>query len=327
MNDIDFVLIWVDGDDPSWIDEKKKYVPEKGAFSNPNNARFRDWGLLPYWFRSVERYAPWVRTIHFVTCGHVPPWLNLKHPQLHFVRHEDYIPPQYLPTFSSHTIELNIHRISDLAEHFVYFNDDMFLASPVKPTDFFIGGLPRDCAIRNIPMLYEIGHVNLNNINLINRAFPFQQQFLSHFWKWLNFRYGVNALRSLLFLPFIEFTGAKNLHVANAYTKTTFNQVWEMFPETLDETCKRKFRNVLDVNQWLFKYWQIVSGSFYPQWLRFGKTSTIANTHFLKTAFFRKKHKAVCLQDCDGIQDISALKQEVQQILKTVFPSKSSFEL
>ena len=26
-------------------------------------------------------------------------------------KHEDYIPKQYLPTFSSHPIELNMHRI------------------------------------------------------------------------------------------------------------------------------------------------------------------------------------------------------------------------
>ena len=159
MNDIDFVIIWVDGDDPVWKEERAKYDHPASCLPNSNNFQFRDWGVLPYWFRSVERYAPWVRRIHFVTCGHYPEWLNLDHPKLHFVRHEDFIPSEYLPTFSANPIELNIHRIPGLSEQFVYFNDDMFVAAPVKPTDFFINGLPRDCAIRNMPMLYEIGAV------------------------------------------------------------------------------------------------------------------------------------------------------------------------
>ena len=59
--------------------------------------------------------------------GHVPKILNLNAPKLHVVRHDEFIPQEYLPTFSSHTIEMNIHRIPGLAEHFVYFNDDMFM--------------------------------------------------------------------------------------------------------------------------------------------------------------------------------------------------------
>ena len=193
---IDFVLLWVDGDDPAWLEEKSYYLPGEGSDSNPNNSRYRDWGILPFWFRSVERFAPWVRRIHFVTWGHYPHWLNLDHPKLYFVRHEDFIPPRYLPTFNCNPIENNLHRIPGLAELFVYFNDDMFISSPVKATDFFINGVPRDCAIRSIPMLYEIGHINLNDINLINKAFDFRKQFKEHFWKWMNYRYGIRCLQS-----------------------------------------------------------------------------------------------------------------------------------
>jgi hypothetical protein len=33
----------------------------------------------------------------------------------------------FLPTFSSPAIEANLHRIAGLSEHFLYFNDDVFL--------------------------------------------------------------------------------------------------------------------------------------------------------------------------------------------------------
>ena len=71
----------------------------------------------------------------------MPKWLNTNHPKLNIVKHSDYIPSQYLPTFNSHTIELNIHRIKGLSEFFVYFNDDMFLTRRAKPTEFFKNNL------------------------------------------------------------------------------------------------------------------------------------------------------------------------------------------
>ena len=133
--DIDFVVLWVDGNDPVWQTEKAGFSPEKVTDANDDN-RYRDWGLMRYWFRAVEKYAPWVRKVHFVTWGHLPSFLNVNSPKLHIVRHEDYMPSEWLPTFSSHSLEMNIHRIPGLAEHFVYFNDDMFLTRPMKKTDF-----------------------------------------------------------------------------------------------------------------------------------------------------------------------------------------------
>ena len=99
---IDFVLIWVDGNDPKWKKEYMKYAPT--AQGDKGEIRFRDWENLRYWFRGVEKFAPWVNKIHFVTCGHIPNWLNLNAPKLNFVKHSDYIPASYLPTFNSHTI-------------------------------------------------------------------------------------------------------------------------------------------------------------------------------------------------------------------------------
>ena len=144
--EIDFVIAWVDGSDPNWQKEKQKHLAEflkDESVVDQGDYRYRDWDLLQYWFRSVEKYAPWVRKVHFVTCGQIPIWLNVNHPKLHIVNHEDYIPQEYLPTFNSHTIELNMHRIDGLSEQFVYFNDDMYITQRVAPTDFFMNGLPR----------------------------------------------------------------------------------------------------------------------------------------------------------------------------------------
>src|SRR5699024_690064 len=145
---IDFVICWVDGGDPDWLKEKKRYSHDNN--NDDRDIRYREWGIIKYWFRGVEKFAPWVNKIHFVTWGHTPSWLNVKHPKLNIVKHEDYIPSKYLPTFSSRPIELNLHRIKGLSEQFVFFNDDMFLLKPVKKEDFFKNGLPRDIAAQDV---------------------------------------------------------------------------------------------------------------------------------------------------------------------------------
>ena len=92
---IDIVIPWVDGSDPAWRAERAKYDPS--ATSDNSEERFRDWDTFRYWFRCIEKNAPWVRTIHFVTWGHLPGWLDPSHPKLHIVNHRDFIPEEYLP--------------------------------------------------------------------------------------------------------------------------------------------------------------------------------------------------------------------------------------
>ena len=53
---IDFVLAWVDGSDPDWQRRKAQIVG--GASADDGVFRYREWGLLPYWFRGVEKFAP-----------------------------------------------------------------------------------------------------------------------------------------------------------------------------------------------------------------------------------------------------------------------------
>ena len=146
MEKIDFVLTWVDGSDPDWLAQRREYQPGRGT--DAGESRYRDWDNLQYWFRGVEKFAPWVNKIYFVTWGHVPKWLNTAHEKIQIVKHEDFMAPAYLPTFNINSIELNLHRIKGLSEHFVFFNDDMFLIDSVRPEDFFKNGFPVTAVLR-----------------------------------------------------------------------------------------------------------------------------------------------------------------------------------
>src|SRR5690625_3903641 len=166
---IDFVICWVDGNDPKWRKEKNNYDPKSG--NDDREIRYRDWDNLQYWFRGIEKFTPWVNKIHFITWGHLPSWLDKDHPKLNIVNHKDYIPKKYLPTFSSHVIELNFHRIESLTDRFVYFNDDTFIIKEMKESDFFLQGLPRDIAVL-MPLINNFrnstGTIVSNNMEIIN---------------------------------------------------------------------------------------------------------------------------------------------------------------
>lgn len=329
--EIDFVLTWVDGNDPEWIAEKQKY---SGKTSYGNSAiRFRDWENLHFWFRGVEKFAPWVRKIHLITCGHFPKWLNREHPKLHLVRHEDYIPRECLPTFSANPIEIFIHRIPTLAEKFVLFNDDMFLTNNVKPTDFFTRGLPNDQAILNafIP-LNAFSDMDFNNIKAINRNFHFKTAFRKNLSKWFSPSYGPDSFYGLVNLMFLFWNGVsrfRSAHLPISYLKETFQKVWAAEPEQLWQTGLSKFRASSDLTQWVFRYWQLMEGKFHPARTigkMFNFVKDPAKNFAIYDAIRNQKFKIVCTNEFDDQIDFELEKSRLTQAFEAILPQKSAFE-
>ncbi|MFH0422994.1 stealth family protein [Streptococcus sp. A11] len=331
MNKIDFVIPWVDGYDEVWQKDRLKYS-DKIFIDND----YRDWGLLKYWFRAIEKNAPWVNKIYFITYGHLPDFLNIDHPKLVIVKHEDYIPKEYLPTFSSHVIELNLHRINDLSEKFVYFNDDFFLLNEVKPADFFVNDLPRECAIQNpvAPARYDaISSLLINNTSIINQHFKKHQVIKSNLFSWFNYRYGLLNLLNLIFIPWGRFVGFYEHHLHTSFLKSTFEEIWNKETELLHNTSLNRVRNFkTDVNQWLVKDWQVASNRFFPRSVNFGRRFLVENEYdaqkvhqFVKTS----KKKIVCVND--HVKDVT--EEEFDKIIaiikegfKAKYAEKSSFE-
>ncbi len=331
--DIDFVVLWVDGNDPEWQEKRDKY---RGVAGDKSTMRFRDWGLLKYWFRSVEKNAPWVHKIYFVTCGHYPKWLNLEHPKLEFVKHEDFIPNEWLPTFSSRTIDLNLHRIKGLSEHFVYFNDDMYIVNRLTPEFFFKKGLPRASALMKVRPYYNIDREHplwfapLFCLKVINDNFDKRKTILCHLNKWFSPCYGRNNLVNLLLLPFKEFTGFKGYHLPDAFLKSTYEEVWKAEGEILSEVSSHRFRVPTELNQYVLRYWQFVTGKFIPRSDKVGYNLPIKreNTMAIHKALNDPKTKMICLNDDDDqSEDFEEMREFVNKELLGIFPEKSSFEL
>lgn len=324
LNKIDVVITWVDGNDKAWQAEKEKYLPLRS-----DKVRYRNWDNVQYIFRGIEKFMPWVNCVHFVTWGHLPKWMNTNYEKLHVVNHKDFIPKEYLPTFNSNAIELNLHRIPGLSENFINFNDDMFVIAPTKPNDFFENGLPKDMAVISpSPVKREIiANIEMNNIGIINDHFNVKDIY-KHRKKWFNFRYGKYIVRTLIFSKFNTILGIFEPHIPFSYKKSTFAKVWEVEHEALDATCRNKTRAKNDVNQWLLRQWQIMTGDFEPRRWDFGLLTSAGPDDEKIINILRKpgKIKMLCINDTTKVSDFEKSKHAINTALEQLLPEKSKFE-
>lgn len=327
---VDAVITWVDGNDPVWQKERAAHTPQRSAYkAGTSDARFRDWDNLQYIFRGIERYMPWIRTVHLVTCGHYPSWINPDCSKLHLVSHRDFIPEEYLPTFNTNTIELNFHRIPGLAEQFIDFNDDMFVIGPTRREDFFEDGLPKDTGVLT-PFVVTpngIAALEMNNLEVINKYFS-SADVKKNKAKWINPVYGRSNLRTAIFMQWSGINGIYEPHIPLSFLKSTYETVWEKEPELLHETSLHKFRSKADVTDWLIRHWQLMSGQFVPRDIRFGAYTCLPQDIEKVKALLHApgKCRLICINDSADIQDFDQMKTEVNAALEAHFPEKSDFE-
>ncbi|MBQ8159049.1 MAG: capsule biosynthesis protein CapK [Prevotella sp.] len=336
MEKIDFVVAWLDSSDPLWQQQYEHY--KSGAKGDKSEARFRDGHIFNYWFRAVEKYAPWVNKVYLVTNGKFPDWINKDCSKLVLVSHADYMPAECLPTFNSCAIELHLHRIKGLSEQFVYFNDDMMLNGPVAPEYYFSNGLPCDFnkeTCFNVPIYTQTERFNiymsmLANLGIVNAHFDRWKTVTQSPRRWFGLHLGLKGLiMSLVLMKQRLFVGFSNFHTEQAYLKSTFEEVWAAEPAFLQESCTR-FREEVIANPYLFRYWQFAKNMFYPMKRRFG------TFHFtdksvvdeIEKALFNPAISSVCLNDtpfCTD-EDFEYINLHLSQMLEMKFPEKSQFE-
>ncbi|RBW45621.1 glycosyl transferase [Psychromonas sp. B3M02] len=328
LYDIDIVIPWVDGTDPKWQSEFKKYNPSS-LLSDARFERYRDWKFLKYWFRGVERFAPWVRKIHFITFGHLPDWLDLDNPKLNIVKHEDYIPNEYLPLFNSHPIELFINRIKGLSEKFIYFNDDMFLISPINSNIFFKKGLPCDMPILNALTPSSVSPIRMNVVEIINNNFKKKHVISSYPFNWINLKYKKYLFKTLCLLPWKNFTGFLDQHAPTPYLKFTLDKVWSLEEAKLIQVANDKFRSITGINQYIFRYWQFCEGNTHPiNIYDFYKYHEISDRGIddIVADIMEQKLKILTINDGYDI-DFNLCQKKIISALEYILPEKSSFEI
>ena len=373
---IDFVVTWVDGSDEKWLAEKRAFAERDSFIKKPSSTtnrtfaenqpliknrpsiksrpplekprfdssdlRFRnDFDFLKYWFRGVEKFAPWVNRIFFVTAGHLPDWLNPDHPKLKIIHHSDFISKEFLPTFNSHTIENNLHRIKELSENFVYFNDDFYLLRKTRPEDFFKEGqyqgktqlLPRAFFAENIlinnPSRNIFPYIQMNNMALVNQDYDKRSFYKLHKSKVYNIKYGIFNLRNFLLQPWREFSLIYDPHCAIAYKKSTFQAVWQKHNKELTEASLRRFRSDRDVSHLVFYYTQLLDGKFIPRSANFSHHTMLNKDENQNLQIIRmvksQKYHILCINDGE-VKDPAKTRTTLTAAFDKILPEKSTFE-
>lgn len=336
--DIDVVIPWVDPTDKEWQASKNKFLKDlnNDKVDNSEN-RFRDWDNFKYVFRGIDKFMPWVHKIYLITCGQVPDWMNKEaDDRLVIVNHSDYIPKEYLPTFSSHPIELNLHRIKGLSEHFIYLNDDYFVINETSPEDFFVDGLPCDYALEDpiTPDHKDIfNNILINNMVLLNSHYDRRTVLKEQKKKFYSMCDKKAFVTNMCFRPLKRnhFFGLHYSHLASNILKSTIEKVWTENREILEATSSHKFRNADDVNQFIFKNEQYVTGKFHPYNInRFGRAIQLDDTiegavEDVCRTITDSDYKMICINDCN-IEDFDNTRTKINAALEKILPNPSVWE-
>ncbi len=225
--DVDVVYTWVDGDDEEWLAARERRIVETGGTPSERAGgaqRYTSRDELRYSMRSLHLFAPWVRRIHLVTAGQVPRWLDTSHDRIRVVDHRDVLPASALPTFSSHAIETRLHAVPDLADHFIYVNDDVFLGRPRRPEHFFSPGgqyaaFVADHRAVGLPGTDDRPYLTaaLNNRRVLTDAF------------------GVALTQTMM-------------HSPHPQRRTTLDEIAARFPDEVQRTTDAPFRSGTDLS-------------------------------------------------------------------------------
>lgn len=310
---IDAVYTWVDGTDPSWIAHKRAALELSSGHPMPEAAaedlRFVGHDELRYSLRALEQYAPWIRHVYIVTDCQRPEWLREDTDWVTVVDHRDIAPEgTVLPTFNSQAIEANLHRIEGLSEHFLYFNDDMFLSSPVSPDLFFHAN--------------GLASVYLSRA-LVGPGDPMEGEPAPD-------AAGKNA-RDLVHQVCGRRLSRKLFHAPYALRRSISFEIEECWPEVIQRTRQSQFRRLEDVTlagglhlNYAYATTRAVTRKIRYRYVGIGEQTAAAELEGL----IRDKDslQTFCLND--AVQEISpdAADRQVRNFLAQRFPDMGSFE-
>ena len=306
--DIDLVYLWCDGNDPAFARQKNERMLQCGGKVEYNpDCRYVQIDELKFSLRSVAMYMPWIHHIYIVTNNQVPAWL-LQHDKVTIVDHSEIMPESALPCFNSQALECCLHHIPDLAEHFIYSNDDMFIGRKLKPSFFFNRqGKPIVRLLRNKPM----------DTMYWNSLLAAQERIIQC--------YGVS------------YKGYEPHHNMDAYTRTMLAECEQEFPELFQHTIHQPFRNESCLQRHLFLLYGLVkeqavlkdvTRTLLHRLLRKLRLARIDSGYIPNCGnikYVSSFHPALfCLNDTEISTDADRARARI--FLERKFPCKSPFE-
>ncbi len=308
--DIDIVYSWVDGSDPEFRARRAGMLAQVVVGEGDDaDARIRQIDELKYALRSVHKNAPWIRRIFIATDSRVPHWLA-DDPKVTIVRAQDHFSDTSgLPVFNSHAVECQLQHIEGLSEHFLYSNDDMFFARPVRPSMFFTpGGISRfiEADTRIGPGGNNERRSGFENAARVNRAL-------------LSKRFGHIITRHLE-------------HTPVPLRRSVLLEMEREFGADFARTRASRFRAATDISvtNSLYHYYALLTGRAVPQEaarVRYVDTTGYAGLALLDGLARRRKVDFFCLNDGSFPEVPEAERvRVVSQFLEGYFPDPAPWE-
>lgn len=308
--DIDIVFSWVDGSDPEFRARRAGMLAQVVVGEGDDaDARIRQIDELKYALRSVHRNAPWIRRIFIATDSPVPQWL-CAHPRVTVVRAVDHFSdPSGLPTFNSHAVECQLQHIEGLSEHFLYSNDDMFFARPVRPSMFFTpAGISRfiEAGTRIGPGRNNERRSGFENAARVNRDL-------------IARRFGHVITRHLE-------------HTPVPLRRSVLLEMEEEFAGDFARTRASRFRSATDISvtNSLYHYYALLTGRAVPQEaarMQYVDTTGRAGLALLDGLAAQRDVDFFCLNDGSFPEVAEAERRErVSEFLSGYFPDPAPWE-
>lgn len=220
---VDVVITWVNSHDLTWQTQREeRWQQLNKTTSSMDLKRFPSAKYAPDMqvnvaIASIRRFAPWVRDIIVVTARPQRPSTTVP---IRIVHHDEFMVD--LPTFNSHAIEANIHRIPGLSEQFLYSNDDIYLTAPVFAADYF--------SKQGLPILHTVPIMSV----------PISSKNNGYYAAWYNIIRLCTKNKLVTHQP---------QHTIVPLTKTLCLNVWKTWPTVLQVTAASAFRNINQNNQ------------------------------------------------------------------------------
>jgi hypothetical protein len=229
MRSIDAVITWVDGSDEDY----KKKIENHLTTSTNYKKQYLQANEIEYCVKSILKFAPFVRRIFIVTDNQKPSFNGLKDlivsKKVKVVDHKEIFKgyEKYLPTFNIRSIDAVLHRIEDLSEMFVYFNDDVFLINKIREEDWFVEN-------KVVLMGKWAKSYSINPIKILSGKFK----------KVFGLRPSFNASQSKAAnISGFKKEYFKSYHTARPQIKSLIKEFYHKNPESLIDQIKYRFRH------------------------------------------------------------------------------------
>jgi hypothetical protein len=242
--------------------------------------------------------------VYLVTDQQRPEWL-VEDDRLTVVDHRDLFErTDVLPTFNSHAIETQLHRIDGLSEHFLYFNDDVFLAQPADPGDYFTAG-----GLTTFFPSTKVNWVPTDEPHLL----------------------ASRNVRTLIERDFGQTVSLGMLHTPHALRRSVLQELRERYDEAFTRTMLARFRSPTDIApvSSLYPHYAYLTGRAFPGSTVYRYANMAADDYADRIARLMNDSQALVFCLADGAVDAdrrTEVHETTVSLLSAKYPHASPWE-